>query len=360
MKQIIAILLVLVSACFVPSVFGQQESQDLPRLAVNGKCMGPIPFSVLVVDPPTDIDQSMLQQSVQRELDGINALMSTYVPDSDVSRFNQSPSTDWIEVSGETARVVERALSISKASDGAFDITVGPAVNLWKFGPDKSEFAVPDKSAIEAVAQRVGFQKLEVRMDPPAIRKRVAELQIDLSAIAKGYAVDRVAMLLEDLDCSNYLVEVGGEVRASGHRQNRGMWRVGVEKPDEYRSIPDVVAQLDDASMATSGDYRNYYRVGKKRYSHTIDPTTSQPVNHDLASACIITTDCMTADALATATMVLGLERGEKFLQQQGVEYFLVERNSDFGKQLTRVASSGFPFVGGQRPERYFVECAGR
>ena len=329
--------------CNVAEPLSAQTKTDLPRLISTGTCMGPIPYSVIVVDVPNGVDQAKVDAEIAASLDHVNQLMSTYIKDSDVSRFNDSESTEFVAVNEETASVVARAIEISKLTEGAFDITVGPAVNLWKFGPNKDEFEVPNADTIAKAKLLVGYKKLEVRLDPPAIRKTNPLLRIDLSAIAKGYAVDEVVRRLETLGCKNLMVEVGGEVRCSGQRHTGGPWRVGVEKPDEVRKVPALVAELTEKSMATSGDYRNYHRVGKKRYSHTIDPTTCQPVDHHMASACIIADDCMSADAMATAVMVLGLERGQKFLDTAGVEYHLVERDSAFGRNFTTASSENFP-----------------
>lgn len=340
---------VCVACCWVTLSFATagpvaaQTKLDLPRLISTGKCMGPIPYSVSIVDAPAGVNQATADAEIAAGLDHVNQLMSTYIKDSDVSRFNDNDTTEFVSVNEETARVVKRAIEISELSEGAFDITVGPAVNLWKFGPDKNKFKVPGDAAIADVKTLVGYRKLEVRLDPPAIRKSNPLLRIDLSAIAKGYAVDEVARRLEKLGCVSFMVEVGGEVRCAGRRHTGGPWRVGVEKPDEIRQVPSLVAELVGKSMATSGDYRNYHRVGKKRYSHTIDPTTCLPVDHYMASASIIADDCMTADAMATAVMVLGLERGQQFLNKAGVEYHLVERDSAFGRNFTTVSSKNFP-----------------
>lgn len=335
-------------------VCAQEQKQtvepDLSSLTATGQCMGPIPYRVSVVDPPGELDQKKLEAVIQGRLDHINELMSTYVTDSDVSRFNQAKAGQWVSVDVETVTVVARANEISKLTKGAFDITVGPAVNLWKFGPDKDNFEVPEASAVKNVASLVGYDKVKTQAEPPALKKTNDGIRIDLSAIAKGYAVDLVLLELKKLGCENVMVEVGGEVRCCGHRVTREPWRVAVRKPDAPNSI-DAVAELVDRSMATSGDYENYKKVESRRYSHTIDPTTCRPVEHHLASACVIAPDCMTADALATAAMVMGLERAKTFFESQSLDYFLVERESDFGRTFTKVSSKTFPVLGGDVTE---------
>ncbi|MDC0294882.1 FAD:protein FMN transferase, partial [Mariniblastus sp.] len=261
-----------------------------------------------------------------------------------------SQSTEFQTVDPKTAAVVARAIEISKLTEGAFDITVGPAVNLWDFGPKNLDFKIPTVSQTDAIKSSIGYQYLEVQLNPPAISKRVAAVNIDLSAIAKGYAVDQVATAMDDLGCKNFLVEVGGEVFASGERFSGGNWRIGVERPDDAGITLGNIAEISDEAMATSGDYRNFHELGGIRYSHTIDPKTCRPVKHTLASACIIFKDCMTADALATAMMVMGKNRGEQLCQELGAEYLLVERESDFGDELTEFKSKSFPLLDAPQP----------
>lgn len=311
--------------------------------------MGPIQYQVTVVDPPSDQTEASLELAIQQTLDRINERMSTYIDDSYVSKFNASQSTDFIVCDRETALVVQRANEISKLTGGAFDITVGPAVELWSFGRSEwrpgDSFEPPSEQAIKKSLEVVGYQKLTVRLDPPSIKKSNPGVQINLSAIAKGYAVDQVWEKLAELGCKNILVMVGGEVRASGHRQDLSAWRVGVKRPDSLQGEPEAVALISEGAMATSGDYENFRRVGKKRYSHTINPLTAVPVEHSMASACILAGDCMTADALATAALVMGQQPSIDLLNQQGNEFHLIDRTGDFSGQYKRYASESFPFA---------------
>ena len=319
----------------------------LTSLLVTGKCMGPIDYQVTVVDPPTGLTETELEPVVQATLDRINQRMSTYIDDSYVSQFNASKSTDFVACDAETARVVQRAIEISDLTNGGFDITVGPAVELWSFGRGDwqrgDSFEPPSDQAINKSLESVGYQKLTVRMDPPGIKKSHPDVQINLSAIAKGYAVDQVWEKLASMDCKNILVTVGGEVRASGHRADRTAWLVGVKQPDNPDDLA-AIALVSDGALATSGDYENARRVGKKRYSHTIDPVTARPVEHNLASASILAGDCMTADALATAAMVMGRKPAFELLTQQGKDFYLIERMGDFSGQYKRYGSETFPF----------------
>lgn len=319
------------------------ETHGQEHLEITGMTMGPITYKVIIAHHPDTITPKELQTKVDASLERVNGLMSTYIPESDVSRFNDSASTEFLDVESETAVVVARAIEISKQTEGAFDITVGPAVNLWNFGPGKTDFKLPSDEAINSVRELIGFRNLEVRLDPPAIKKLIPGLKIDLSAIAKGYAVDHVTQMLDGVGCRHFMVEVGGEVMTRGERAVGGSWRIGVERPTERGRKINGVAEISNKAMATSGDYRNFVEHDGKRFSHTIDPTTCRPVTHALASACVITDDCMTADALATAVIVLGVKRGELLCQSLGVEYLMVERDSDFGQDLTEHVSEEFP-----------------
>jgi thiamine biosynthesis lipoprotein len=277
-------------------------------------------------------------------------LMSTYLPDSEVSRFNSSDQTEWFDVSRETVEVVSRAREISELSDGAFDITVGPLVALWNFGAaskGEAEFQLPSEEQIKATLANVGYQKLELRMLPPAIRKSNGQLQIDLSAIAKGYAVDAIVDVLESNGCSSFMVEIGGEVRARGSRPDGEGWRIGIESPDPQARKVELIVPLHDQSMATSGDYRNFYRHEDKLYSHTIDPKTGRPVEHALTSCTVLNPDCASADALATTMLVLGPDAGKQWAEKHGVPVLMFVRSDG---EIIRSQTSQFPQVATTSP----------
>jgi thiamine biosynthesis lipoprotein len=322
-----------------PSSSGSVET----KLEVTGVTMGRIPYKAVVVCAPDPDEADAIRNAVVESLETVNRLMSTYQPDSDVSRFNSSQSTDWFPVDFETASVVQRSLEISRETEGAFDITVGPAVNAWKFGPNKSNFKPPTVSEIDELQSRVGYQGISVRNHPPALKKSRAELQIDLSAIAKGYAVDKVTQTVRSLGYERIMVEVGGEVAALGERAGGGPWVVGVEQPDAISGKPIVgKLALKDQAVATSGDYRNFYLYQGKRYSHTIDPQTCQPVKHELASSSIVADDCMTADALATAVMVMGSQKAHRFADQNGIAILTFDRSED---ELLQRITGAYPIV---------------
>lgn len=267
-----------------------------------------------------------VKSEVDAALDKLEDQMSTWRPDSELSRFNQSRSTEWQAVSSDTAFVVSEARRIWKLSDGAFDPTVAPLIKLWHFAEDPGQQALPNDDAIEQALESIGFDKLEVRVNPPALRKKKPELQLNLSAIAKGYAVDVVSDLLTQRLSCGHLVEIGGEMKSQGGKSNGDSWTAGIETPDALPRQIHTALSLDNQSLATSGDYRNFFEVDGKRYSHTIDPKTGRPVTHDLASVSVLADDCLTADALATAIEVLGPERGLELAERADVPVYLIIR----------------------------------
>lgn len=283
---------------------------------------------------PPDLHE--VQQQVDERLAEINRQMSTYDSESELSRFNRLNSDDWFEVSAETAEVVAAALEIAVRTSGAFDPTVGPVVNLWGFGPDKSRFEIPTDDAIAAALARVGHEKVSARTDPPALKKSLPEVYLDLSGIAKGYASDAVSALLDELGFANTMVEIGGEICTRGAKTDGTPWCIGVEQPDHHDRRVHSAVNLVNAGMATSGDYRNFFQQQGIRYSHTIDPATGRPVQHSLAAVSIIASTCMEADALATAVLVMGDKRGYDWCQEENVAaMFLVRQGEKIVERAT-------------------------
>ncbi|NQU21228.1 MAG: FAD:protein FMN transferase [Candidatus Nealsonbacteria bacterium] len=298
-----------------------------PPTTFTGDTMG-TRYTIKVVDLPGDAARQTVEDEIRQELQQIDGLMSTYRPDSELSNFNRFDRTgEWFDVSPQTAAVLEEALTVGRLTDGAFDVTVGPLVNLWNFGPDVAvPQKVPTPEQIESAAARVGFENVEVRTDPPAVRKKLPGLTIDLSGVAKGFAVDRVAEYLAGRGAENFLVEIGGEVRAAGHNHRGVSWRIGVESPVVgIRAVEKTVA-LKNLAMATSGDYRNYFEADGVRYSHIIDPRTGRPVTHRLASVTVLDASCTRADALATALMVLGPQEGYELAVREKLAVLMIVR----------------------------------
>lgn len=269
-----------------------------------------------------------LDGEVRTAIDEVNVAMSTYLPRSDVSRFNEAPVDGWVAVSPMTAEVVSLALEVAEASDGAFDPTIGPLVNLWGFGPKETTDQVPSEEEIEAAMAMVGWQAIEVDSTAHKLRKTEPR-ELDLSAIAKGYAVDQVADMLEARGINNYLVEIGGEMRFAGTKPEGEAWRVAIESPDSERRSVYKVLEVSEGSMATSGDYRNFFEQDGMRYSHTLDPQTGYPIRHDLVSATVMGERSVLSDAYATAFMVMGAEAAMALASDQDLAVYLIQRNGE-------------------------------
>ncbi len=285
----------------------------------------------------------ILQEDIDRRLENINQMMSTYLPDSELSRFNNLAAGDWFEVSEETAFVVTKALHYHQLTTGASDVTVGPLVRLWDFGPGRhtigAKLKTPSEETIAAALECSGANKLEVRQDPPSLRKNQDGLEVDLSSIAKGYAVDVLADFLLEHGYQNFMVEIGGEVRAQGTRQDGKIWRIGVEKPDlKQRAIHKIVS-LQDQALATSGDYRNFREFDGKKYSHIIDPKTGRPLPYRGWSVTLLAPTCLEADALATALLVMGEDRGYDWCVEHEVAALFLIRQRD---EIVEVATPKF------------------
>ena len=304
------------------------SSDLLPAYDLSGSTMGTT-FNITLVDPPAEADLELLQTKIQDRLEHIENIASTYRADSEVSRFNAETSTDWERVLPEFCRMVVAANEVSSMTHGAFDITVGPLVNLWGFGPEDHADAVPADEDIGAVQKNVGYEMLETDCDHSVMRKASAAIYVDLSGWAKGYAVDQLATLLDERGIANYLVEIGGELRVRGHNAEQRKFAVAVEKPLKNNTMDYSVVRLSDASVATSGDYRNFFELDGKSYSHTIDPRTGRPVNHDLTGVTVISTNTAYADAVATALLVLGPDEGHALAERLRIAAYFVVRTAD-------------------------------
>lgn len=295
----------------------------------QGPAMGTAYQVKIVSANLSDTGKSRIDQAIRRELDNVNAKMSTYQADSEISRFNRHRTTEPFPLSVDVIEVMSEARRISEATQGAFDITVGPLVDAWGFGPVKLD-RIPSESRLAELRQSVGWENIEIG-EAATARKRHPATQADLSAIAKGYAVDRVSQTLADLDYGNHMVEVGGEVRTAGHGSTGNAWRIAIEQPTLGRGAPQRVVRLHDGAMATSGDYRNFIEKDGVRYSHTIDPRSARPVTHRLASVTVIHLSCMTADAYATALMVMGEDEAFRFAAARDLAVMLLVRDEDGG-----------------------------
>ncbi|MGB0445044.1 MAG: FAD:protein FMN transferase [Porticoccaceae bacterium] len=280
-------------------------------------------YSITVVAdqlPPDD-----LSQQIDRLLSKVDSSMSTYKDESEISRFNRLSVGQTQKISSEFAEVIRISQKIWHQSNGAFDPTIGPLVDLWGFGPVDREGQVPSSESIEQVLSNVGFESIVLE---DLTLFKLAPVALDVSAVAKGYAVDLVANHLEMLALPDYLVEIGGEIRVSGTNPDGQPWRIALEQPQLFAAV-DRVIEISDSAIATSGDYRNYFEKDGVRYSHTIDPRTGMPIRHKLASVSVIAESCAEADAWATALSVMGAVESKKLANQLGLAVYMLVREDD-------------------------------
>lgn len=284
--------------------------------------------------------REVIHAAIAAELDLTNSLMSTYVEDSELMRFNRGPAEEPFGLSEPTRAVFSLALQTSRRTGGAFDVTIGPLVNAWGFGPgsqirDDGAGRISEEE-LAAIAERVGYELLTLDEEAGTLTKSRADLFCDLSAIAKGYGVDRVAEALLGLGESDFMVEVGGEVRTAGRNAEGQPWQIGIERPELARGTVHRVVPLLALSLATSGDYRNYREVDGVRVAHIFDPRTKRPITHRLASVSVVDERCATADALATALFVFGEKVGYNWAVGEGVAaVFLVRDGVGFREIVT-------------------------
>lgn len=299
-------------------------STDVRRIQLSGETMGSS-FTVKL-DPAAHAPERLVD-AVRTALQSVDARMSLFRPESELNGFNHAPAAVSIPLSSELFNVLSTAHDVSRWSDGAFDVTVAPSVETWGFGVEKRR-RVP--AAAEVIARRALVDWRAIALDPVhrTATKRLGGLQADLGGIAKGYGVDVVAKALDDLGIAHYMIEVGGEVRTRGVNAGASAWQIGIEQPDAMPPRARHIVSLSGRAMATSGDYRIFFEHGGRRYSHEIDPATGAPIVHRLCSVTVVADDCMRADALATALIVLGPERGFARAEASGIAAQFIERSA--------------------------------
>ena len=295
----------------------------LQHYVISGPTMG-TQYHVTVVakQPPDDT----LTVKLAQRLEAINQQMSTYRSDTEISRFNRAATTDFLPVSKDFAEVLQRSFEFFKQTGGAFNPALKPLIDRWGFGETTTIDQLPPEHEIRALLQHTDF--LQMELNDNQLHKLDPYLQIDLSAIAKGYAVDVLSDSLIQAGYQHHLVEIGGEVRARGQRFDGAPWKVAIQRPDNPSATVQQVVTLKHQAIATSGDYRNFVEIGGKRYAHVIDPVTGYPPNNNIASVSVITPLCIEADALATALMIWDLDQGLAFAEQQDLAVFYILRNS--------------------------------
>ncbi|WP_097357251.1 FAD:protein FMN transferase [Candidatus Enterovibrio escicola] len=273
-----------------------------------------------------------IQAEIDSRLETVNNQMSTFRRQSELSRFNHHKDNSPFTVSRDTIKVISEAIRINKLSEGALDITVGSLVNLWGFGTEGSSNSVPTDIQIANRCLMTGIGHLSIIGNN--LIKSDPDLYVDLSSIAKGFGVDVVANYLSELDLKNYLVEIGGELRLKGVNMEGQPWRIAIEKPrNGQQSIQEIITP-GDMSVATSGDYRNFFEENGIRYSHTIDPTTCKPINHHLISVTVLDKHCMTADGLSTAFMVMGPEKALALANSEKILAFFIVKTDNYYKSI--------------------------
>ncbi|MGF1907899.1 FAD:protein FMN transferase [Vibrio kasasachensis] len=313
--------------------------KPVEQIHLSGPTMGTT-YNIKYIGQEGILDPQVLQTEIDRLLEEVNDQMSTYRKDSELSRFNQHQTNESFEVSTQTATVVKEAMRLNGLTLGALDVTVGPLVNLWGFGPEARPDVVPSDEELAERKANVGIHHLSIVGNK--LRKDIPNLYVDLSTIAKGWGVDVVADYLQAEGIKNYMVEVGGEMRLKGLNREGIAWRIAIEKPTvDERSIQEII-EPGDMAIATSGDYRNYFESDGVRYSHIIDPQTGKPINHKVVSVTVLDKSSMTADGLATGLMVLGEERGMKIANENNIPVFMIVKTDDGFKELASEAYKPF------------------
>ncbi|MDZ4289567.1 MAG: FAD:protein FMN transferase [Prosthecobacter sp.] len=309
LRKLGCLLLLLCAAC----------TPEPHLTALTGPTMGTT-WTLQAVNPPTD-----LQAFIQSHLDSGEAVLSHWRPDSALSRFNASASTDWFAVPPQLVRAVKLAREIADQTDGALDITLAPVIDLWGFGASPANHRVPSDEEIAQALTHCGWRHLQWRDDPPALRKTIPTLRINVASVTEGLVMDELVPLLKQRDLANFLLELGGEVAAIGHAPDGQPWQVGIQTPDASQGQVMQTLPLTDQCLATSGSYRHRFEVAGVNYSHIIDPRTGRPITHNLLSVSVIDPQCTRADGYATALTVLGPERGRVAAQKIGLRVFWIE-----------------------------------
>ncbi|BBT70263.1 MULTISPECIES: FAD:protein FMN transferase ApbE [Enterobacteriaceae] len=296
---------------------------------LEGKTMGTF-WRVSVVGIDKDRAEA-LRNKVQTQLDGDDRLLSTWKNDSALMRFNHSQSTTPWPVSEAMADIVTESLRIGRKTAGAMDITVGPLVNLWGFGPDKQPVSTPTQTQIDAAKARTGLDKLTVinRADRQYLQKSIPDLYVDLSTVGEGYAADHLARLMAEEGISRYLVSVGGALVSRGMNGDGQPWRVAIQKPTDRENAVQAIVDINGHGISTSGSYRNYYELDGQRISHVIDPQTGRPITHKLVSVTVIAPTALEADGWDTGLMVLGTEKAQQVVREQGLAVYMIMKEGD-------------------------------
>lgn len=320
------------------------ETAADPVKRIEGHIFGTY-WMISIADDITDTELLRLQEGVVDTLNRVDWQMSTWKPESELMLLNGYPVGEWLDLSPELMQVLRISQDISSRSAGAFDITLGNLVNLWSFGPEQRPNAIPEAEVLAERLAVAGYAGLELNQETQQAR-RMADFFIDLSGVAKGFAVDEVGRYLQSQGVTNFLVNIGGDLLAMGRREPEVSWRIGIELPHTGVQVAHHVIAVENMSVATSGDYRNYFEEKGRRFSHTIDPTSGWPIEHRVASVTVLAEENVDADAWATALMVLGVD-GLALAEQQGIRVLMLERNND--TWTTHLSSAFAAYVGDEK-----------
>lgn len=307
----------------------EQPTQSVSSTVLEGKTMGTSwRVSVVGLD---DSRRQALQEKIQARLDADDQLLSTWKSDSALMRFNQTPTTAPWPVSEEMADIVTQSLRIGEKTAGAMDITVGPLVNLWGFGPEQQPVKTPTQAQIDSARARTGLQHLTVinTASRQYLQKDLPDLFVDLSTVGEGYAADHLARLMEQEGLPRYLVSVGGALVSRGMNSGGQPWRVAIQKPTDRENAVQAIVDINGHGISTSGSYRNYYELDGKRISHVIDPQTGRPITHNLVSVTVIAPTALEADGWDTGLMVLGREKAQQVVREQGLAVYMISKEGD-------------------------------
>jgi thiamine biosynthesis lipoprotein len=331
-------VLLCILVCVILAGCDQPASNKL--LNISGKTMGTT-YHVKAKAVGTKLDETILKTEVESVLADVNSKMSNWQKTSEISRFNLSRQTKPVKISGDLFSVISKANDVHLKTGGMFDVTLAPLINLWGFGSRKPEDRFPTNVEISSALEQVGQTRyLKLDTETGTVSKTRPDVEINLSAIAKGFGIDAVSGKLTQLGFENYLVEIGGDLRVAGTNVSGKPWRVGIEKPEAGSRNVKTVLKLANSGMATSGDYRNFVENNGTRYSHIIDPTTGFPITHRTTSVTVVSENAMDADAWATALLVMGNKEGMKAANDNDIAAYFISRNRDDADQKYIIESS--------------------
>lgn len=334
-----------------------QDPELDPPVRLEGEIFGTF-YQVTIAEPLTRSEAESLEEGFAAELDSVDAVMSIYREDSELMDLNRTPPGEWLTLSSELFETLAVGQTVARYSDGAFDTTVGGLVNLWSFGSEKRPQEIPTAAELSTRLDQVGYDKIELD-DAETRARRSSDVFIDLGGVAKGHATDRVAAYLDAQNIKHYLVNLGGDLLAKGYRDaQEEAWRIGIEVPDGSAQAAHHTLPLHDMSVATSGDYRNYFEVDGERYSHVIDPRSGYPVKHALGSVTVLHPSNAWADAWATAMMVLGPDVGMQLADEHDLKVQMLISEGD--GWATRVSPSFAEYIGAERMAELGIDNTAR